>query len=115
MHVLRKLSLIQNYDNTSVVVQEQEKQRSIEKKKEEVEKKGLERRKEEADGVQKLQVKLKQEQQRWDKECLAREKQQVGFVLTFFKCAVVFLTRLSGLYTHIFNLCQAVNRSYLHH
>ncbi|CAI5649720.1 unnamed protein product [Oreochromis niloticus] len=55
---------------------EQEKQRSIEKKKEEVEKKGLERKKEEVDEVQKLQVKLKQEQQRWDKECLAREKQQ---------------------------------------
>ncbi|CAI5649726.1 unnamed protein product [Oreochromis niloticus] len=53
-----------------------EKQRSIEKKKEEVEKKGLERKKEEVDEVQKLQVKLKQEQQRWDKECLAREKQQ---------------------------------------
>ncbi|XP_039476662.1 rho guanine nucleotide exchange factor 28-like isoform X1 [Oreochromis aureus] len=55
---------------------EQEKQRSIEKKKEEVEKKGLERKKEEVHEVQKLQVKLKQEQQRWDKECLAREKQQ---------------------------------------
>lgn len=55
---------------------EQEKQRSVEKKKEEVEKKGLERKKEEVDEVQKLQVKLKQEQQRWDKECLAREKQQ---------------------------------------
>ncbi|XP_030593764.1 rho guanine nucleotide exchange factor 28-like isoform X2 [Archocentrus centrarchus] len=55
---------------------EQEKQRSIEKKKEEVERKSLERKKEEVDEVQKLQVKLKQEQQRWDKECLAREKQQ---------------------------------------
>ncbi|XP_074495364.1 rho guanine nucleotide exchange factor 28-like isoform X3 [Sebastes fasciatus] len=55
---------------------EQEKQRSIDKKKEEVEKKGLERKKEEVDEVQKLHVKLKQEQQRWDKECLAREKQQ---------------------------------------
>ncbi|TMS04037.1 Rho guanine nucleotide exchange factor 28 [Larimichthys crocea] len=55
---------------------EQEKHRSIDKKKEEVEKKGLERKKEEVDEVQKLHVKLKQEQQRWDKECLAREKQQ---------------------------------------
>ncbi|XP_069563971.1 rho guanine nucleotide exchange factor 28-like isoform X1 [Brachyistius frenatus] len=55
---------------------EQEKQRSIDKKKEDVEKKGLERKKEEVDEVQKLHVKLKQEQQRWDKECVAREKQQ---------------------------------------
>lgn len=62
----------------SVVVQEQEKQRSIERKKEEVEKKGSERKKEEVYEVQKLHVKLKQEQQRWDKECLAREKQQVS-------------------------------------
>lgn len=28
--------------------------------------------------MQKLHVKLKQEQQRWDKECVAREKQQVS-------------------------------------
>ncbi|XP_071339594.1 rho guanine nucleotide exchange factor 28-like isoform X3 [Trachinotus anak] len=55
---------------------EQEKQKSIDKKKEEVEKKGLERKKEEVDEVQKLHVKLKQEQQRWDKECVVREKQQ---------------------------------------
>ncbi|XP_059193302.1 rho guanine nucleotide exchange factor 28-like isoform X2 [Centropristis striata] len=55
---------------------EQEKQRSIDKKKEEVEKKGLERKKEDVDEVQKLHVRLKHEQQRWDKECLAREKQQ---------------------------------------
>ncbi|TKS78354.1 Rho guanine nucleotide exchange factor 28 190 kDa guanine nucleotide exchange factor [Collichthys lucidus] len=55
---------------------EQEKHRSTDKKKEDVEKKGLERKKEEVDEVQKLHVKLKQEQQRWDKECLAREKQQ---------------------------------------
>ncbi len=55
----------------SVVVQEQEKQRSIEKKKEEVHE------------VQKLHVKLKQEQQRWDKECVAREKQQVSLMLMF--------------------------------
>ncbi|XP_029296158.1 LOW QUALITY PROTEIN: rho guanine nucleotide exchange factor 28-like [Cottoperca gobio] len=55
---------------------EQEKQRSIDKKKEDVEKKGLERKKEEVDEVKKLHVKLKHEQQRWDKECLAREKQQ---------------------------------------
>ncbi|KAM9393474.1 rho guanine nucleotide exchange factor 28-like [Pholidichthys leucotaenia] len=55
---------------------EQEKLRCIDKKKEEVEKKGLERKKDELDEVQKLHMKLKQEQQRWDKECLAREKQQ---------------------------------------
>ncbi|KAM8761173.1 rho guanine nucleotide exchange factor 28-like isoform 2-T2 [Acanthopagrus schlegelii] len=55
---------------------EQERQRSADKKKEEVEKKGVERKKEEVDEVQKLHVKLKQEQQRWDKECVAREKQQ---------------------------------------
>uniref|UniRef100_A0A3B4ZXD1 Rho guanine nucleotide exchange factor 28-like n=1 Tax=Stegastes partitus TaxID=144197 RepID=A0A3B4ZXD1_9TELE len=55
---------------------EQERQRSIEKKKEDVEKKGSERKKEEVVEVQKLHVKLKQEQQRWDKECSAREKQQ---------------------------------------
>ncbi|XP_042277469.1 rho guanine nucleotide exchange factor 28-like isoform X2 [Thunnus maccoyii] len=55
---------------------EQEKQRSVDKKKEEVEKKSLERKKEEVDEVHKLYVKLKQEQQRWDKECVAREKQQ---------------------------------------
>lgn len=30
------------------------------------------------DEVQKLHVKLKQEQQRWDRECVAREKQQVN-------------------------------------
>ncbi|XP_056232964.1 rho guanine nucleotide exchange factor 28-like isoform X2 [Seriola aureovittata] len=55
---------------------EQEKQKNIDKKKEEVEKKGLERKKEEVVEVQKLHVKLKQEQQRWDKECLVREKKQ---------------------------------------
>uniref|UniRef100_UPI0037E7F509 rho guanine nucleotide exchange factor 28-like n=1 Tax=Semicossyphus pulcher TaxID=241346 RepID=UPI0037E7F509 len=55
---------------------ELEKQKSIDRRKEEVEKKGLERKKEEVDGVQKLHVRLKQEQQRWDKECVAREKQQ---------------------------------------
>ncbi|KAM7391311.1 hypothetical protein PAMP_022011 [Pampus punctatissimus] len=55
---------------------EQEKQRSIDKKKEEGEKKSAERKKEEVDEVQKLYVRLKQEQQRWDKECVAREKQQ---------------------------------------
>ncbi|XP_039659462.1 rho guanine nucleotide exchange factor 28-like isoform X3 [Perca fluviatilis] len=53
-----------------------EKQRSIDKKKEEVEKKGLERKKDKVDEMKKLHVKLRQEQQRWDKECLAREKQQ---------------------------------------
>ncbi|XP_028434061.1 rho guanine nucleotide exchange factor 28 isoform X4 [Perca flavescens] len=53
-----------------------EKQRSIDKKKEEVEKKGLERKKDKVDEMKKLHVKVRQEQQRWDKECLAREKQQ---------------------------------------
>ncbi|XP_040010974.1 rho guanine nucleotide exchange factor 28-like isoform X3 [Xiphias gladius] len=66
---LRTLSSLQNS-------LEQEKQRSIDKKKEEVEKKGLERKKEEVDEVQKLHMRLKQEQQRWDRECLVREKQQ---------------------------------------
>lgn len=60
-----------------------------------MEKKGLERKKEEVDEVQKLQVKLKQEQQRWDKECLAREKQQVSFMLVFFKTDFMFLSHLS--------------------
>ncbi|XP_062418271.1 rho guanine nucleotide exchange factor 28-like isoform X2 [Pungitius pungitius] len=55
---------------------EQDKQKSVDKKKEEVEKRGLERKKEEVDEVQKLHVKLKQVQQRWDKECLARDKRQ---------------------------------------
>ncbi|XP_077456768.1 rho guanine nucleotide exchange factor 28 isoform X7 [Stigmatopora argus] len=55
---------------------EQEKLTTSDKKKEEVEKRGLERRKEEADGVHKLHVKLKQDQQRWDKECTARDKMQ---------------------------------------
>lgn len=63
-------------------IQEQEKQKSIEKKKEEVDKKGPEKKKEEVVEVQKLHVRLKQEQQRWDKECLAREKQQVSLTLT---------------------------------
>ncbi|XP_075994725.1 rho guanine nucleotide exchange factor 28-like isoform X2 [Genypterus blacodes] len=51
---------------------EQEKQRSGEKRKEEVE-----RKKDEVVEVQKLHGKLRQEQQRWDKECVAREKQQI--------------------------------------
>ncbi|XP_029915546.1 rho guanine nucleotide exchange factor 28-like [Myripristis murdjan] len=55
---------------------EQEKQRSVDKRREELERKSLERKREDVDGVQKLHAKLKQEQQRWDKECLAREKQQ---------------------------------------
>ncbi|XP_077417024.1 LOW QUALITY PROTEIN: rho guanine nucleotide exchange factor 28-like [Vanacampus margaritifer] len=55
---------------------EQERQMGIDKKKEDVEKKGLERKREEVDEVQKLHVKLKQDQQRWDKECVARDKQQ---------------------------------------
>lgn len=44
------------------------------------EKRGLERRKDDVDEVQKLQIKLKQEQQHWEKECATREKQQVGLV-----------------------------------
>ncbi|KAM9743736.1 rho guanine nucleotide exchange factor 28-like isoform 2-T2 [Menidia menidia] len=52
---------------------EHEKQRCTDKVKEE--KRSLERKKEE-DEVQKLHAKLRQEQQRWDKECVAREKQQ---------------------------------------
>lgn len=67
----------------SFLVQEQEKLRSIEKKKEEVEKKSLDRKKEEVDEVQKLYVRLKQEQQRWDKECVARERLQVSLMLMF--------------------------------
>ncbi|XP_061623504.1 rho guanine nucleotide exchange factor 28-like isoform X4 [Phyllopteryx taeniolatus] len=54
---------------------EQERQTGNDKT-EEVEKKAFERKKEEVDEVQKLHVKLKQGQQRWDKECVAREKQQ---------------------------------------
>lgn len=79
-------------------MQEQEKQRSIDKKKEEVEKKGLEKKKEEVDEVQKLHVKLKQEQQRWDKECLAREKQQVSLMLMVcVPCTCICLTSLAFL------------------
>lgn len=63
-------------------LQEQEKQRSTDKMKEE--KKSLERKKEDVDEVQKLQVKLKQEQQRWEKECVAREKQQVRLISVYF-------------------------------
>lgn len=55
---------------------DQEKQRSADKKKEETDKKGMERKREEVDEVQKLHAKLKQQQQRWDKECVARERQQ---------------------------------------
>ncbi|CAN9513011.1 unnamed protein product [Ophioblennius macclurei] len=66
---LRTLSSVQSNS-------EQEKQRSADKKKEESEKKGMERKREEVDEVQKLHVKLKQQQQRWDKECVARERQQ---------------------------------------
>lgn len=62
-------------------MQEQEKLRIADKKKEEVDKKSLERKKEEMDDeVQKMHVKLKQEQQRWDRECVAREKQQVNML-----------------------------------
>lgn len=74
-------------------IQEQERQKAVDRKREEVEKKSLERKREEADEVQKLHVKLRQEQQRWDKECVAREKQQVSpgarrvdVVVFFFFC-----------------------------
>ncbi|XP_077570893.1 rho guanine nucleotide exchange factor 28-like isoform X3 [Stigmatopora nigra] len=66
---LKSLASLQN-------TREQEKLTTSDKKKEEVEKRGLERRKEEADGVHKLHVKLIQDQQRWDKECAARDKLQ---------------------------------------
>nr|XP_029495464.1 rho guanine nucleotide exchange factor 28-like [Oncorhynchus nerka] len=58
------------------VAQEQEKQRSTEKKKEEVERMSVERKREEVEGIQKLQGRLRQDQQRWERECLARERQQ---------------------------------------
>lgn len=66
---------VSKYQLAFFLSQEQEKQRNTDKVKEE--KKGLERKKEDADEVQKLQAKRKQELQRWEKECLAREKQQV--------------------------------------
>ncbi|KAG7490999.1 rho guanine nucleotide exchange factor 28-like isoform X1 [Solea senegalensis] len=66
---LRTLTTLQNS-------LEQEKQRSLDRRKEEAEKKGTDRKKEEVHEVQKLSMKLKQEQQRWDKECLVKEKQQ---------------------------------------
>ncbi|XP_029578093.1 rho guanine nucleotide exchange factor 28 [Salmo trutta] len=56
--------------------QEQEKQRSAEKKKEEVGRRSVERRREEVEEIQKLQGRLRQDQQRWERECLARERQQ---------------------------------------
>ncbi|KAM6965456.1 rho guanine nucleotide exchange factor 28-like [Aplochiton taeniatus] len=55
---------------------EPEKQRCLTRKREEFEKKSVEKRKEEVVEIQKLQAKLKQEQQRWDRECQARQKQQ---------------------------------------
>lgn len=73
----------ENIKPVSVFIQEQERHRSIDKKKEEVEKKGLESKKDKVDEMKKLHVKLRQEQQRWDKECLAREKQQVSLMLMF--------------------------------
>lgn len=59
--------------------QDLEKQRNADKMKEE--KRSLEMGKEDVDKVQKLQRKLKQEQQHWEKECVAKEKQQVGLGL----------------------------------
>lgn len=89
---------------TVTVVQEQEKQRGTDKKKEEVEKKSSERRKEEAVEVQKLHVKLKQEQQRWDRECVVREKQQVS--LTLMLCDRSFLSLLSFVRTELHSMKQ---------
>lgn len=42
------------------------------------------------DEVQKLHVKLKQEQQRWDKECVVREKQQVRLASLTLLCISSF-------------------------
>ncbi|KAG7248770.1 hypothetical protein CRUP_027337, partial [Coryphaenoides rupestris] len=60
---------------------DQEKQRSLERRRrEDAERKEEpgrgDRRREEVDGVHKQHARLKQEQQMWDRECLAREKQQ---------------------------------------
>ncbi|XP_061672064.1 rho guanine nucleotide exchange factor 28-like isoform X2 [Syngnathoides biaculeatus] len=67
---LKTLTFTHTFQNTF------ERQTGNDKKTEEIEKKALERKKEEVDEVQKLHVKLKQDQQRWDKECVTREKQQ---------------------------------------
>ncbi|XP_056152814.1 rho guanine nucleotide exchange factor 28 isoform X2 [Lampris incognitus] len=56
--------------------QEQERLKSISRRREEAEKKSMERKREEGDGVQRLHTKLKQEQQRWDRECVIRDRQQ---------------------------------------
>lgn len=74
------------------MIQELEKQRSFDKKKDETEKKVSERKKEEVDEVQKLHVKLKQEQQRWDRECMVREKQQVSVMQMFLLICGLFFT-----------------------
>lgn len=86
-------------------MQEQEKQRSSDKKKEEVDKKSLEKKKEEMDDeVHKLHVKLKQEQLRWDRECVAREKQQVNlkWFTSYVLCYSVFLIVLNVTFLHAF-------------
>ncbi|XP_030225642.1 rho guanine nucleotide exchange factor 28 isoform X3 [Gadus morhua] len=56
--------------------QDHEKQRSLERKREDTERKDSDRRRDDVDGVHKLHARLKQDQQLWDRECLARDKQQ---------------------------------------
>ena len=58
-------------------LQDHEKQRSLERKREDTERKDSDRRRDDVDGVHKLHARLKQDQQLWDRECLARDKQQV--------------------------------------
>jgi len=74
------------YTTLECDVQDQEKQRSLERRRrEDAERKEEpgrgDRRREEVDGVHKLHARLKQEQQMWDRECLAREKQQVCYAI----------------------------------
>ncbi|KAG7251337.1 hypothetical protein CRUP_011947, partial [Coryphaenoides rupestris] len=72
---------IQSLTQLLYSLQDQEKQRSLERRRrEDAERKEEpgrgDRRREEVDGVHKQHARLKQEQQMWDRECLAREKQQ---------------------------------------
>lgn len=74
------------YTTLECDVQDQEKQRSLERRRrEDAERKEEpgrgDRRREEVDGVHKLHARLKQEQQMWDRECLARDKQQVCYAI----------------------------------
>ena len=72
-----------------MAIQDLERRKSLERRlsggrKEEEERRSVERRSavewrlEEVEKVPKLQARLRQEQQRWDRECQARLKQQVG-------------------------------------